>query len=116
MTGKCECATAGYYPAPQGCTGCNIIGCLTCSSDTACATCKSTFNFTTPIVDDHCSCLTGSYYNTGSQICSVCQNGCLDCTESATCVTCDASNFFEKSSANICVCQKGYFLNITNNC
>jgi proprotein convertase subtilisin/kexin type 5 len=118
VTGACDCPS-DYYMNPFGiCTLCPQ-GCLTCTSDINCTSCRVNF---LPVVltgpaRNLCECPTTTSYfqidnTTSIHTCNPCPQGCSRCnngTAPLTCTACDAG-FLLTSGA--CPCPAiGYWLN-----
>jgi proprotein convertase subtilisin/kexin type 5 len=102
-----NCLSNQYYNSSQNlCLGCNTL-CKTCTNDTDCTDCISTF-----ILSSYkCICNSNSYYNISTISCISCSItliGCLTCQNSTYCLTCDTNLHFYLSSS-ICLCLPSFF-------
>ena len=92
-----NCLSNQYYNSSQNlCLGCNAL-CKTCTNDTDCTDCISTF----VLSNYKCICNLNSYYNISTISCISCINtliGCLTCQNSTYCLTCDTSLHFYLSN------------------
>lgn len=79
---------------------CCPLGCDSCSSGTACATCSFGFYLRS---DNLCysSCLNGTFPNSGSRTCDSCPTGCATCTSLTACQTCQP--YYYLSSDSLCL-------------
>lgn len=127
-------AESGYYlnatSIPELCSTA-MIGCLQCSSSTACTLCDTFLNY--KLISGQCGAADG-YYLDASSIPTKCNiPGCYLCSSAAVCTNCSsATNFIMDASGNcicdsslnfmlspplsVCICTAGLFLNASGQC
>ena len=100
-----ECQRTQCYGLCVGCTGPNSIDCTSCAENA---------NLT---LTKECTCKNGFFNKNNS--CFPCHGSCAQCSDelSTSCTTCKNNSIKITTGSNICVCNKGYFMdNSTGNC
>ncbi|OMJ90959.1 hypothetical protein SteCoe_6627 [Stentor coeruleus] len=101
----CYCQI-GYYLNNNQCLPCDS-SCLTCESELACLTCKTTYAKPDNI---GCTCMIG-YYPIGpltnADSCAICYEECESCEDYNLCTTCVSENAYPSQTG--CQCKDGYW-------
>eukprot|EP01022_Parablepharisma_sp_SALTPOND_P020107 TRINITY_DN356_c0_g1_i6.p1 TRINITY_DN356_c0_g1~~TRINITY_DN356_c0_g1_i6.p1 ORF type:complete len:1096 (+),score=69.50 TRINITY_DN356_c0_g1_i6:1905-5192(+) len=108
----CTDCVAGYYmSADKVCTQCPE-GCATCSSETVCTACKSTYylsgseckSCTATQGAQDCNCGTGFFWDATALSCTACIEGCATCSDAEACTTCKTNYYLDNG---VCLKHKG---------
>ncbi|NXV43083.1 PCSK5 convertase, partial [Uria aalge] len=113
-SGMCfeKCPEGTYYEeATEDCQACNRT-CQTCSSSTACLTCRNGLMLNN---DGHCvasgSCSRTEYYVEKTQTCKSCHKKCFHCSGPTehNCLSC-AKNYYLLNTTCVETCPDGYYV------
>ena len=100
----------GYYDAGVAVALRCEVGCLVCSSPTACSTCNSTFSLSGGLCYGPCPVRTyPNTSDTSNGTCQRCPYDCYTCNSNGSCLSCNSSLDFRQLSGTRCIPMAGYY-------
>ena len=100
----------GYFDPGTAVAQICTVGCLNCTSLTACSLCSSSFTLSGGLCYGTCPSRTyATSPNSASSTCNRCPFDCYTCDSSGNCLSCNSSVDFRQLSNNRCVPLAGYY-------